>query len=284
MTVFDARACRLGEGALWHPLRQQLFWCDILGQKLLSRTGNDALEWRFEAPVSAAGWTDHDGLLVATATGLWQFNIKTGAQHLVIELESDDPSTRSNDGRADPWGGFWIGTMGLAAEPKAGAIYRYFRGNLTKLFEGLTIPNAISFSPKRRLACFTDTATRQVMRVPLDAEGWPAAEPEVFLDLSAENLNPDGAVFDTEDRLWIAMWGAGCVQAYAPDGKMAARLPVAATQPTCPAFGGADLGTLFVTSAQDGLAPQDAPAPRLDGQTLMLAPQAKGIPEPQVIL
>ena len=208
-TLFDARACALGEGPLWHPERGQLFWFDILGHTLMSRQGDKTLSWRFDECVSAAGWIDRDTLLVASETALWRFDLNGAERSLVVPLEADQPLTRSNDGRADPWGGFWIGTMGFNAERGAGAIYRYYKGALRQLFAEITISNAICFSPDRRFAYYTDTPTRQIMRVPLDAaEGWPSAPPEVFVDLKKDKRNPDGAVVDSDGCLWNAQWGA----------------------------------------------------------------------------
>lgn len=269
-TCFDARLCDLGEGPLWHPLREELFWFDITASRLLSRKGAQTREWLFQENVSAAGWIDADTLLIASETALFSFEPDTGLRRDVAPLEADDPRTRSNDGRTDPKGGFWIGTMGKAAEPGLGAIYRYYQGALTQLYGRITIPNAICFSPDGRFAYFTDTLTRRILRQTLDDDGWPEGQPGVFADLSEARQNPDGAVVDAEGGLWVALWGAGRVLHLAPDGSPAGpALAVPATQPSCPAFGGPDLSTLFVTSARQDLArpgPQDgqlfqAPAP-----------------------
>ena len=121
-TVFDDRPCELGEGPLWHPERQQLFWFDIIGKRLMTRDGQEPHSWAFDEHVSAAGWVDRDALLLASETGLWRFDLNTADRSLITPLEADNPVTRSNDGRADPWGGLWIGTMGKEAEPGAGSI------------------------------------------------------------------------------------------------------------------------------------------------------------------
>ena len=252
-TVFDRRACTLGEGPLWHPERQQLFWFDILGRKLMSRAGGKPLDWQFDEYVSAAGWVDQDTLLMASASGLYRFDIATGERVLVMALEADNPVTRSNDGRADPQGGFWIGTMGINLEPGAGAIYRYYRGELRKLFGDISISNAICFAPSGDTAYFCDTPTRQVMAQKLDAEGWPVGQPTVFVDLTEADVNPDGAVVDAGGNLWNAQWGANRVACYGTDGTLKQTVGFAAKQISCPAFGGADLKTLFATSAADGL-------------------------------
>lgn len=284
VSIFDDRVCTLGEGAFWHPTRQQFFWFDILEHKLLTRTGDGPAEWTFEEAVSAAGWVDHDTLLIASETALWHFDLVSGNREGIVALEAKNAMTRSNDGRADPKGGFWIGTMGYKAEARAGAIYRYYRGALRNLFAGITIPNAICFAPDGDLAYFTDTPTRQVMRDTLDAEGWPSGEPEVFIDLKAEQLNPDGAIVDAEGNLWLAQWGSGRVAAYSSSGTFLRAIDLPAEQITCPAFGGADLRTLYVTSAAEGL-PEDLmeSAPH-QGKTFAIEMAATGRAEPQVIL
>ena len=173
MTLHDTRVCTLGEGPLWHPERQTLYWFDIIGKKLMANTAEGPQEWQFDNYVSAAGWIDRDRILMASATGLWDFNLETGKRDLVVEMEADNPVTRSNDGRADPWGGFWIGTMGINAEKGAGAIYRYYKGEVRQLFLGITITNAICFAPDGSHAYFCDTMTRKIMRQPLvELDGW----------------------------------------------------------------------------------------------------------------
>ncbi|MEC9469874.1 MAG: SMP-30/gluconolactonase/LRE family protein, partial [Pseudomonadota bacterium] len=142
-TVFDERQCTLGEGPLWHPERQQLFWFDILNKRLLSRDNGTEKTWQFDEYVSAAGWVSRTELLIASSSKLFLFNLETEASAKICDLEADNAVTRSNDGRADPKGGFWIGTMGFGAEKNAGSIYRYYKGELRKLFSDITISNAI---------------------------------------------------------------------------------------------------------------------------------------------
>jgi sugar lactone lactonase YvrE len=276
--VFDDRICALGEGPLWHPPRKQLFWFDILGKKLLSRSGEKTFEWQFEEHVSAAGWVDDDTLFMASETGLWRFTISTGARTLISPLEANNPITRSNDGRADPWGGFWIGTMGKQVEDDAGAIYRYFNGELRQLYQPITISNAICFAPSRNHAYYTDTRSRQVMRQPLDRYGWPDGDSDVFLDLKAEKLNPDGAVIDAAGNMWLAQWGGARVAVYDPNGGFLKAVDVGGDQASCPAFGGPDLRDLYVTTAADGLTGSQ------DGMTFVSTGAGMGQAEHKVLL
>ncbi len=282
MTVrtFDERICALGEGPLWHPEREQLFWFDILGKCLLSVGGNKQQQWQFDEHVSAAGWVDNNTLLVASETALYRFNIETGQKAVVVPLEAGNPHTRSNDGRADRRGGFWIGTMGLGAEPGAGAIYRYYRGELRLLYPEVTIPNAICFSPDGQFAFFTDTALRRIMRQSLDNEGWPVDSPRPHIDFNGSRQNPDGAVVDEEGFLWVALWGSNLMSRYTPQGKLDQEISVPNVQPSCPALGGKELRTLFITSATQGLADPS----EWDGKTMQTFVTVAGQCEHRVVL
>ena len=285
MTVFDDRRCELGEGPLWHPERGQLFWFDILGRALLGRDGDRPLRWELDELASAAGWIDREHLLVASETGLWRFGIATGQRELVAALPHEGGRLRSNDGRADPWGGFWIGMMGKKAEAGAGGLWRLWRGELRRLHGGITIPNAICFDAGRERAYFADTRAGTVWAQPLDpGTGWPAGEPRAFLELAEAGFHPDGAVVDAEGRFWNAQWGAGRVACYDPDGRFVRAERFGATRTSCPAFGGAGLDTLFVTTAQEGM---DADGRRTEpqaGMTFARDLDVRGVPEPAVVL
>ena len=280
--VFDARACHLGEGPLWHPGLGQLFWFDILGRRLLTRGADGPREWQFGEHVSAAGWIDERRLLIASESRLFVFDLGSGAERTLTALEADNPATRSNDGRADPQGGFWIGTMGKAAEPGAGAIYRWYRGELRRLYGGISIPNAICFAPAGDRAYFADSPTRKIQTVALDAEGWPVGEPRTFADLGPGGGVPDGAVCDAAGNLWNAEWGAGRIAAHAPDGRLRHRIAVPARNVTCPAFGGPGLGDLHATSAQEHIAAADLT--EADGRTFRIAGAGRGLAEHRIIL
>ncbi len=281
--IFDNRPCDLGEGPLWHPQRGQLFWFDITGQRMLSVENGEQRQWRFPEMVSAAGWVDRDMLLIAGERDLFLFDLETEETQTLVELEAGNRTTRSNDGRADPQGGLWIGTMGKKCESGAGAIYRYYRGELRKLYDKITIPNAICFTPDGKTAHFTDTVTSQVMRVALDAQGWPKGEPEVFLDLSADPSGPDGAVIDAAGLLWLAQWGAARVSAFSPDGSLVRHVAFDAPHTSCPAFGGPGLTTLFCTSALQGMDAAARAAQPNAGMTFAIKGVATGQAEHRVL-
>ena len=236
--------------------------------------------------VSAAGWVTRDHLLIAGERDLFLFEIESEEIETVAELEAGNPLTRSNDGRADRQGGFWIGTMGKrgGADTGKGAIYRWYRGELRQLFDGLTIPNSICFAPDGRTAYFADTVTQRINRVALDPQGWPAEAPETFVDLASEGLFPDGATVDAAGNVWNAQWGAGRVACYSPEGRFLNSVKFDAPHTSCPAFGGPDGRTLFVTTAQEGMDATALALAPLSGQTFYTPNVALGLPEPQVIL
>lgn len=285
MQVFDDQSCFLGEGPLWHPEEQAYYWFDIIEQKLMRMRDGTRSEWVFDEPVSALGWVDADHVLMATGSGLYRFDTRDGARKLVVALEADNASTRSNDGRADPQGGFWIGTMGLGAEPGAGAIYRFYRGEVRKLFADISIPNAISFPAGGAFACYCDSLTGQIMRQALDpSSGWPVGASEVFVDLRSEGLTPDGAVFDSEGYLWNAQWGASRVARYTPDGRFDRAVELPTEHVTCPAFGGPGLDQMLITTARQGLSESALAAQPQAGQTFVVTPGVTGVAENRVIL
>lgn len=275
--IFDARPCELGEGPLWHPVREQLFWFDILNMTLHSQEQS----WGFSGYVSAAGWVDRDVLVLASEAGLVRFDLAKGTEELVASAGTS--ATRSNDGRADRQGGFWFGTMGKKAEKGLGSIWRWHRGELRQLVQGINIPNSICFTPDGGAAHFSDTTQGKVMKVALDAAGWPKGEPEVWLDLERAGLNPDGAVIDAEGRFWNAQWGAGRVACYAPDGAFLDAIEtLGAPQSSCPAFGGPGLTTLYVTTALEHMDAEARARHPASGQVFAFPGAGKGLLEPQV--
>ena len=186
MRIFGPR-CTLGEGPLWHPGQQRLYWFDIPEGRLhaCNALGGQNHMWEFGEPASAAGWLDDDRLLVATASGLQELNMITGHWDEVISLEADNAITRSNDGRIGPDGSFWIGTMARDGSSRQGAYYRYHQGQLDCLAKPISIPNATCFSPDGRTAYLADTAQNLIWRWSLDESGNPIGDKEVHINLKA---------------------------------------------------------------------------------------------------
>ncbi len=278
-------SCDLGEGPLWHPKLESLFWFDINAFKMFNWKDDKLKVWSFSEPVSAAGWVDEETLIVASASSLIRLSLASDNRTVLVDLEADMPHTRSNDGRADPWGGFWIGTMGLNAEKEVGSIYRFYRGQLKKLHQNLTIPNSICFSPDNKFVYFADTRQEKIWRQDLDLDsGWPINEPDVFIDFKSQGLHPDGSVCDSEGFLWNAQYGASRLARYSPEGWLDRVESFPVSQVTCPAFGGQSYSTIFVTSAYQGLNDGDLKVEPLAGKVFHFESDAVGLAEYQVEL
>ncbi|HWA18259.1 MAG TPA: SMP-30/gluconolactonase/LRE family protein [Devosia sp.] len=281
--LFIDSKCELGEGVFWHPLLDRLFWFDIINKTLFSATANGIMVDRFlfDAPVSAAGVIDADHLAIASSAGLYRLELSTDTRELMSPIDPPNAATRSNDGRVNPAGGFWIGTMGLK-EPgriKSGSLYQIRDGQVTKLLGDINIPNSTCFSPDGAIAYFADTAARTIRQVSLDpATGLPNGPWRDFVGPDHPG-GPDGAAVDSKGYVWNARWGGSCVIRFAPDGKVDRVIEVPVPQPSCPAFGGPDLRTLYITTARENLTPAQLAAAPESGGVFAIDVDVPGLPE-----
>jgi sugar lactone lactonase len=284
--VLDGPRCHLGEGPAYDAASDTVWWFDILEKRLHEArlAGGPVRVHTLPFMASALAFIDDARQLVAADDGLYVRSVSEGGSRLLSSLEADNPATRSNDGRAHPSGSFWIGTMDRKAEPGAGAIYAFHAGELTRLFSGITIPNAICFSPDGAIGYFADTRANLLNRVPLDpATGLPTGVPQTLHTHSGPG-GLDGAVVDAEGRIWCAIWGGACLHAYSPEGEVVRRVGVPARQPSCPVFAGADFRRVLVTSAYEGMDAAARAADTQHGRTFLLDVGATGRPEPRVRL
>ena len=279
--------CELGEGPIWHSERQQLFWFDINEQSLFAANADGEIEesWLFNESVAAAAIIDQDRLAIASENGLIEFDLRVGGMNRLLDIEREIPANRTNDSRVHPSGAFWIGTMVKEEGPKDGSVYHYRAGELKKIIENVAIPNATCFSPDGRIAYFTDTPTKKILKCATDPEtGLPVGEWELFADVSDHRGWPDGAVVDSEGYLWNARWGGSCVVRFAPDGSIDRVIEVPVSQVTCPAFGGKDLKTLFITTAAKTLTPEQLAAEKVAGGVFAIEVDVAGLPETPIKL
>lgn len=272
----------LGEGPTYDPGSGTAWWFNIKGQELHElhlETGRKTVhDLPFLGSVLAV--IDPSRQLIASDQGLFLRDTQTGAFSLVATLE-DKPGNRSNDGRVHASGSLWIGTMGRSAEKEAGAIYHVAGTKVTKLYDRITIPNSICFSPDGTVAYFVDTDINHLMRVDIDAEtGLPKGEPSLLVDGSGEAGGIDGSVCDADGLIWNARWGSGTVDVYQPDGVRIARHAVPTTQPSCTAFMGPKADRMLVTSAWQDLDEAARAADPHAGKTFDLGVSVKGRFEP----
>ncbi|GAA0614534.1 SMP-30/gluconolactonase/LRE family protein [Paenochrobactrum glaciei] len=278
-------SCLLGEGPTYDRYSDTAWWFDILNKQLFEyRFGDDSLK-KHELPFAASALAriDEKRQCLFTEQGLYIRQCDDGSLSLLHAIEAENKHTRSNDARVHPSGAFWLGTMGWNAEKEAGSIYHYNRGELQTLFKGVTIPNAICFSPDGSVGYYADTALQQVMRVNLDvANGLPIDEPEIFITDFPENGAPDGAVTDAYGNIWIALWGASMVGGYDPQGHLFQTISVPAQQVSCPAFIGTDARRMLVTSAAVGL--EEDVQTGTDGGVFLFDAPIQGKIEPDLVV
>jgi sugar lactone lactonase YvrE len=285
-TVLCGERCHLGEGPTYDAATDTAWWFDIVERRLFEArlgTGQTTIH-SLEVMGSALGRIDAHRQLLVADDGLYIRDTADGRMTLYHQLEADNAETRSNDARVHPSGTFWVGTMGRQAERGLGAIYALHRGELSRLYEQITIPNAICFSPDGAIGYFADTGKNTLFRVDLDAAtGLPCGEP-VALVTRRGGGGIDGAVVDADGLIWNARWGGGCIDVYNPQGEHLRSLRVPARQSSCPAFVGQDFSRLLVTSAWQGMAEDAKRADPGHGQTFVLDVAARGRPEPDVRL
>lgn len=286
-TILSERHCQLGEGPTYDPATGTAWWFDILERTLLQADLASGVVSAHALPAmgSVLAVVDDHRQLLATDNGLYLRDTASGRLTLHTPLEADNAATRSNDGRTHPCGALWVGTMGRKAEKGAGAIYHFHRGELSRLYANVSIPNAICFSPDGATAYFTDTSKAILQRVAIDpATARPIGDPETLYDHRGGSGGLDGAVVDAQGLIWNARWGGGCVDVYTPQGERVRSIRVPAKQSSCPVFVGEKFDRLLVTSAWQGMDDDAKAADPHHGQTFVLDVGATGRPEPRVKL
>jgi sugar lactone lactonase YvrE len=285
--ILSDRPCHLGEGCTYDPATDTAWWFDIVERTLLQADLGSGAVSTHALPMMASvvAFIDDQRQLLATENGLYVRDIANGRLTLHVALEADNAATRSNDGRVHASGALWIGTMGRKAENGAGAIYHFGGGELRRLYSGISIPNAICFSPDGATAYFTDTRKAILYRVAIDpTNALPTGDPAPLFDHRGGVGGLDGAVVDAEGLIWNARWGGSCIDAYSPEGQRVRTIRVPARQPSCPVFVGANFDRLLVTTAWEGMDAQARAADPHHGQTFILDVGARGRAEPRIRL
>jgi sugar lactone lactonase YvrE len=275
----------LGDGPIWHALRQRLIWFDVLNHCmfLAKADGSELVTYGFGEPVSAAFPENDAHVLVAAASGLWRVNLDTNHRELVAGLDARGEPARAGSDLHSGGNQLWFGAAPRTAVSEVGVLYRVRDGEDSRMFGGMDVPSAICFSPDGRRSYFCDQDRNRIMTCICDPDtGLPSGKPEVFVDLSADGLTPDGAVVDAEGYLWNAQCGAGRVVRYSPSGVMNDVVQVAAPLTTCLCFGGTDLKTLFITTACQSLSPGVRAVAPLSGAVFSIDVMVPGNPEPMI--
>ena len=255
--AYDAQM-NVGECPLWHPTESSLYWVDIAAftiHRLHPATGVHD-EWRMDSEPSALAIHATGGLVVALRRGFVHFDPATGEVNDIAAAPYDTATTRFNDGRVDPAGRFWVGTIYEPRNAQAAEMYCLEKGQVQlKWSGGMMNSNGLAFSLHAHHMYHADTAAHRISRYTFDAATGTAAKPQCFRqfpsDKAAKNYGgrPDGATVDSDGNYWVAMFEGGRLLKFAPDGTQLAEVKLPLRCPTMVAFGGDDLRTLYITSA-----------------------------------
>jgi len=251
--LLHAAAASVGEGPVWDDRTGELIWVDILG-RLVHRFARDRgpLEpLRTPLDVGAAVLRESGGLVLALQDGFWRTD-GWEAPRPWVTVNPDDPQRRFNDGKVDPQGRFWAGTMEYSGADDRGALYRLDPdGAVTTQVEGVRISNGLAWSADHRTLYFIDSYAWSVDAFDVDPATGTLSRRRTAITFEQDGSVPDGMCIDVEGHLWIAFFGASCVRRHDPaTGECSAIIELPAPNITSCAFGGPDLDELYITSSR----------------------------------
>jgi sugar lactone lactonase YvrE len=272
---------QLGEGPVWDPRAQQLWWVDITGKRLHSffPAEERRRDVSVDRPLGAIALREQEGLIAAVDDGFALLDGQRGSLELIAPVEADNPRTRMNDGKCDHAGRFWAGTMAYDGAPGAGSLYCLEADRVVrKVLDGVTISNGLAWTDSARLMYYIDTPTRRVDVFDYDIATGDLSGRRPFVELEAGAGSPDGMTIDEDGCIWVAMWDGWSVNRYTPDGRLdrIIRLPV--SRVTSCTFGGPNLKDLYITSASEGLSGEERGVQPLAGSLFVCSPGATGVP------
>lgn len=292
--------CRLGESPFWHPDEQSLYWIDIAGRAVLRTCGDigaaPAIErWSLPSEPGCMAPARSGGLVIALRDGIYRAREWGGELALLAPADYDIRSMRFNDGKCDPLGRFWAGTINEAKSPANAALYCLdARGGrtptLARMTNGATTANGLAFALDRRTLYWADTPAHKVRAWDWDAEANVMSNERVFLQFAPKPAGwtpdspqpyggrPDGATIDAEGCYWVSMYEGAQLLRFSAAGDLLESLPVPARCPTMPCLGGADLRSLFLTSAREGRPAAELAEQPDAGRVFARAADVAGVP------
>ena len=248
----DVPLCTLGEGPVWSDRDGCLYYLDIVANRLQSYTlaTKRHRAWTFDTFVGSLAECRSGGLLLSLGDRIVRFDpeTSTGALEELVVLERDRPLNRLNDGKADPWGRFWVGSMRIAEDASEGRLWCVSAdGKAEAVRDGIGVSNSTAFDRLRNRMYFADSMTGLIEQSDFDStQKLTGFKPFAKAGVGA----PDGSCTDAAGYLWNAEWGGQRICRYAPDGSVERVLDMPVTRPSCCTFGGERHRTLFVTSAR----------------------------------
>ncbi|MBD0413860.1 SMP-30/gluconolactonase/LRE family protein [Oryzicola mucosus] len=274
----------LGESPVWDADSQKLFWVDSF-QKLIRSYEPSTGAFRdlpMPSMVGSVGLATGGKLVAGLADGIYLVDIESGAVEPIFKLDPPDPRVRFNDGKVDRQGRFVCGTMGVHAEA-LGELYRInSRGDAQLLANGIRIANSLCFSPGGDTMYFADSLDRRVRAYHYSEGDDPLDDPRIHVDTKPFDSGPDGATIDSEGFIWVALVQVGKIARFDHDGLIERTIEAPTDMPSCVAFGGPDMSTLFVTTIKDSGSGRAISRHPAGGHLFAIEGLGvKGIPEPR---
>jgi sugar lactone lactonase YvrE len=271
----------LGECPLWNDREGALYWVDSRAPAVCRwRPGGAREHWPMPELVGSIAFREAGGLLVALQSGVYRFDLDSHAIAPVFTPAAELSTNRFNDGRCDRRGRFWVGTMSDVSREPLGSLYRLAPDGASQpVFGDVIVPNSLGWSPDDTRMYFADTYRQVIYRFDFDAGEGVLSNRQVFSDLTGSPGRPDGSAVDADGCLWNCEYAGGRVVRYTPDGRVDRVVTMPVANPTCCAFGGPDLRTLYITTARQRLSPEQLSAQPLAGSVFAIDAGVSGLPE-----
>jgi len=251
--IVDQKA-ELGEGPCWDGKNKCLYWVDIMGKKLHihSTATNTNREIDVGAYIGTVAVREKGGLIVALQNGFHFLDTETEQLTPITDPERHRPENRFNDGKCDPAGRFWAGSMELNITGPNASLYRLGTDlNVKKMLDDVTISNGLAWSPDYKKMYYIDTPTQQVAAFDYDHQTGEICNKRAVVTIDKKDGSPDGMTIDEEGMLWVAHWGGSRVTRWNPaTGELLDKIEVPATNVTACVFGGENMDELFITTAR----------------------------------
>ncbi len=271
---------KLGEGALWNHNTQSLWWIDIEGKtfNILDPEKEDNSVYLLPSRIGTAVPSTTGSAILATEQGIIEFIPSTMTHRVISDVESNIEGTRLNDGKCDPSGRLWVGSMDLNIEAPIGSLYSVERGNVKKKLSGITISNGIVWTKDHKTMYYIDTPTNVIMAYDYDNQAGKISNGRTAITVDPALGFPDGMAIDENDNLWVGMWNGNAIVNFNPKtGEVIQRIEVPAHNVTACAFGGPNLDILYITTASVDMTLTEQKALPLSGSVFKCVPGVQGV-------
>lgn len=279
--LLDIKA-KLAEGALWDNIGERLYWVDIEGGtfNIFEPGSLRNAVFNIGKRIGTVVPIDNCRVLLAIEDGMAVLNIETGTLIYKLSTTIHLEGKRFNDGKCDPQGRFWIGSMSLNDTPGAGSLYCMADDFLlTEKIQGVSISNGISWGLNGDVMYYIDTPTRQVVKYKFNPDDGNINERTIAVQIGDDMGYPDGMAIDSEGMVWVALWGGFGVARFDPaTGKLLQKIDIPTPNVTSCAFGGKDLCTLYITTASVQMTDDELLQYPLSGGIFYIIVPVKGLP------